>query len=150
MLDQDIAELYGVPTKRLNESVRRNGSRFPEDFMFQLDAEEWAVLKSQSATPNSGSWGGRRTPPFAFTENGVAMLSSVLNSETAIQVNIAIMRAFTDLRRMLASHRDLARKLKDLESKYDSQFKIVFEAIRQLMTPTISIKKKPIGFRKGD
>jgi hypothetical protein len=150
ILDQDIADLYGVPTKRLNESVRRNGARFPEDFMFQLNAEEWAVLRSQSATSSSGSWGGRRTPPYAFTENGVAMLSSVLNSESAIQVNIAIMRAFTDLRRMLTSHHDLARKLEDLESKYDSQFKIVFEAIRQLMAPNISNKKRPIGFRKED
>jgi len=149
LLDQDLAGLYGVPTKRLNESVRRNGSRFPEDFMFQLN-EEWAVLRSQSATSSSGSWGGRRTPPYAFTENGVAMLSSVLNSEAAIQVNIAIMRAFTDLRRMLASHRDLARKLADLEGKYDSQFKMVFEAIRQLMSPNNSTRKRPIGFRKGD
>jgi len=148
ILDADIAELYGVPTKRLNESVRRNLGRFPNDFMFQLDAEEWEILRSQSATSSAGSWGGRRTPPYAFTENGVAMLSSVLNSEPAIQVNIAIMRAFTDLRRMLASHQDLARKLEVLESKYDSQFKVVFEAIRQLMAPGVTSRKKPIGFRE--
>jgi phage regulator Rha-like protein len=148
MLDEDIAGLYGVPTKRLNESVRRNRSRFPDDFMFQLNEKEWEILRSQSAT--SSSWGGRRTTPYAFTENGVAMLSSILNSESAIQVNIAIMRAFTELRKMLASHQDLARKLEAIESRYDSQFKVVFEAIRQLMAPTISTKKKSIGFGGGD
>ncbi len=131
MLDSDLAELYGVATKRLNEQVRRNLSRFPEDFMFQLTEPETQLLRSQIATSKEGR-GGRRYLPYAFTEQGVAMLSSVLNSERAIKVNIEIMRAFVRLRRMLASHADLARKLDALERKYDTQFKVVFEAIRQV------------------
>ena len=144
ILDSDLAELYGVTTKRLNEQVRRNLPRFPEDFMFQLTESETHLLRSQFATSKKGR-GGRRYLPYAFTEQGVAMLSSVLNSERAIKVNIEIMRAFVRLRRILASHADLARKLEALEKKYDAQFKVVFDAIRQLMKPPES-KKRPIGF----
>jgi len=144
ILDSDLAELYGVTTKRLNEQVRRNLPRFPEDFMFQLTESETYLLRSQFATSKKGR-GGRRYLPYAFTEQGVAMLSSVLNSERAIKVNIEIMRAFVRLRRILASHADLARKLEALEKKYDAQFKVVFDAIRQLMRPPES-KKRPIGF----
>jgi hypothetical protein len=144
LLDVHLAGLYGVTTKRLNEQVRRNRARFPEDFMFQLTAEEVASLRSQFATSNKGR-GGRRYAPYAFTEQGVAMLSTVLNSERAIQVNIEIMRAFVRLRQMLTSNAQLARKVADLEKKYDAQFKVVFDAIRQLMTPPES-KKRKIGF----
>jgi len=144
MLDSDLARLYGVTTKRLNEQVRRNLSRFPEDFMFQLTESETDLLRSQFATSKKGR-GGRRYQPYAFTEQGVAMLSSVLNSERAIKVNIEIMRAFVRLRRMLASNADLARKLDALEKKYDAQFSIIFDAIRELMKPPES-KKRPIGF----
>ncbi|MEW6740086.1 MAG: ORF6N domain-containing protein [Nitrospirota bacterium] len=146
MLDSDLAELYGVPTRRLNEQVRRNISRFPDDFMFQLTSEETENLRSQFATSSSGH-GGRRYLPYVFTEQGVAMLSSVLNSERAIAVNIAIMRAFVKLREMIASHKDLAKRLNDLEKKYDAQFKVVFDAIRQLMIPP-EPKKRKIGFRR--
>lgn len=145
LLDSVLAQVYGVPVFRLNEAVKRNKARFPEDFMFQLTPAEWTDLKSQSAI--SRSWGGRRTPPFAFTEHGVAMLSSVLNSEQAIQANIAIMRAFGQLRRILASHAELARKLESLEKKYDAQFRVVFDAIRELMEPIANPKKQPIGFK---
>ena len=144
LLDVDLAALYGVPTKRLNEQVRRNRARFPEDFMFQLTAEEATSLRSQFATSNKGR-GGRRYAPYAFTEQGVAMLSTVLNSERAILVNIEIMRAFVRLRQMLASNTQLAGKLAALEKKYDAQFKVVFDAIRQLMTPS-QPKKRKIGF----
>jgi hypothetical protein len=121
--------------------------RFPEDFMFQLSKEEFDNLRFHFGT--SSYWGGRRYPPYAFTEQGVAMLSSVLRSQRAIQVSIEIMRAFIRLRQMLASHVELARKLDALEKKYDAQFKQVFEAIRQLMAPP-EPKRRPIGFRKGD
>ncbi|WP_333655517.1 ORF6N domain-containing protein [Dissulfurispira sp.] len=144
MLDSDLAELYGVPTRRLNEQVRRNISRFPDDFMFQLTSEETENLRSQFATSSSGH-GGRRYLPYVFTEQGVAMLSSVLNSERAIEVNIHIMRAFVKLREMVASHKDLAKRFDDLEKKYDAQFKVVFDAIRQLMIPP-EPKKRKIGF----
>ena len=147
MLDADLAELYGVETKVLVQAVKRNLERFPEDFMFQLSQEEFAILRSQTVT--SSDWGGRRYRPYAFTEQGVAMLSSVLRSQRAIQVNIEIMRAFIRLRQMLTSHVELARKLDALEKKYDAQFKQVFEAIRQLMAPP-EPKRRPIGFRKGD
>ena len=143
MLDADLAELYGVPTKRLNEAVRRNATRFPEDFMFQITAEEAENLRSQIAT--SSLWGGRRYLPLAFTEQGVSMLSSVLNSERAIQVNVAIMRAFVRIRKLLTSHKDLARKLEALEGKYDAQFKVVFDAIRALMDPP-KVQRRKIGF----
>ncbi len=144
LLDSDLAALYGVETRALVQAVKRNAGRFPDDFMFQLTAQEWADLKSQTVI--SSSWGGRRIPPYAFTELGVAMLSSVLNSERAIQANIAIMRAFTQLRSMLASHSDLARKLEALEKKYDGQFRVVFQALRDLMEPPLP-PKKPIGFQ---
>ena len=147
MLDADLAELYDVETKVLVQAVKRNIERFPEDFMFQLSQEEFAILRSQIVT--SSDWGGRRYRPYAFTEQGVAMLSSVLRSQRAIQVNIEIMRAFIRLRQMLASHVELARKLDALEKKYDAQFRQVFEAIRQLMAPP-EPKRRPIGFRKGD
>jgi hypothetical protein len=127
----------------LVQAVKRNITRFPQDFMFQLTEEEYSNLKSQIVI---SSWGGlRRAKPYAFTEQGVAMLSSVLRSKRAIQVNIEIMRAFVRLRRMLASHADLARKLDELEKKYDAQFKVVFDAIKELMKPPES-KKRPIGF----
>jgi hypothetical protein len=144
MLDTDLAVLYRVTTKRLNEQVRRNIKRFPEDFMFQLTKQEYEVMRSQNATSKKGR-GGRRYLPLAFTEQGVAMLSSVLNSERSIQVNIDIMRAFVRLRQLLATHKDLARKLEELEKKYDAQFRVVFQAIRELMTPP-EPKKRPIGF----
>jgi ORF6N domain len=144
MLDADLAVLYGVSTKRLNEQVRRNRSRFPDDFMFQLTREEVRSLRSQIATSKQGR-GGRRYAPLVFTEQGIAMLSTVLNSERAIQVNIEIMRAFVRLREMIATHKDLARKLEALERRYDAQFKVVFDAIRELMAPPES-KKRKIGF----
>lgn len=144
LLDADLADLYQVETRVLVQAVKRNLGRFPGDFMFQLSEKEWADLKSQFVI--SSSWGGRRTAPYAFTELGVAMLSSVLNSERAIQANISIMRAFTQLRGMLAAHADLARKMESLERKYDGQFRVVFEAIRDLMEPPAPAKK-PLGFQ---
>ena len=147
MLDRDLAELYQVPTRRLNEQVKRNLTRFPADFMFQLSDEEAENLRSQFAT-SSTSHGGRRYLPYVFTEQGVAMLSSVLNSERAVQVNIAIMRTFVKLRQMLASNADLARKLAAMEKKYDSQFRMVFDAIRELMRPP-EAKKRKIGFQRN-
>ena len=146
MLDSALAELYGVETKVLNQAVKRNIARFPRDFMFQLSQDEFGDLKSQFVT---SSWGGRRTPPFAFTEQGVAMLSSVLHSERAVQVNVEIMRTFVRLRRMLTGHEELGRKLAAMESKYDQQFKVVFDAIRQLMAPPPADRKSTIGFRTG-
>lgn len=144
MLDSDLAELYGVPTKVLVQAVKRNIKRFPADFMFQFVNQDVMDLRSQSVTSKSGR-GGRRYQPYAFTEQGVAMLSSVLNSDRAIEVNIQIMRAFVKLREMIASHKDLAKKLEELERKYDAQFKVVFDAIRQLMLPPEEEKRK-IGF----
>lgn len=143
MLDADLAALYGVETKVLIQAVKRNIGRFPDDFMIQLTKQEVTDLRSQLVT---SSWGGRRYPPYAFTEQGVAMLASVLNSDRAVHVNIEIMRAFVRLRQMLASNADLSRKLATLEKKYDAQFKIVFDAIRELMTPPDPKKKRPIGF----
>ncbi|HSW52867.1 MAG TPA: ORF6N domain-containing protein [Sulfuricaulis sp.] len=143
LLDDDLAMLYGVETKILNQAVKRNSRRFPEDFMFRLTVKEFENLRSQFVTSR---WGGRRYPPNAFTEQGVAMLSSVLNSKRAIQVNIEIMRAFVRLRQMLASNAELARKLAALEKKYDAQFRVVFDAIRELMTPPAPKKKRSIGF----
>lgn len=147
ILDADLAELYGVESKILNQAVKRHIKRFPVDFMFQLTNQELINLRSQSVT--SSQWGGRRYAPYAFTEQGVAMLSSVLNSDRAIEVNILIMRSFVKLREMISTHKDLAKKLEDLEKKYDSQFKMVFDAIRQLMTPPESKKKRAIGFGRG-
>jgi hypothetical protein len=143
MLDADLAELYGIETKLLNRAVRRNLSRFPQDFMLELTREEVENLRFQIGT--SSRWGGRRYNPLAFTEQGVAMLSSVLRSPRAVQVNIAIMRAFVKLRELLASNRDLARRLDEMEGKYDEQFKVVFDAIRELMRPPEKPRRK-IGF----
>jgi hypothetical protein len=150
MLDRDLATLYDVPTKVLNQAVRRNAKRFPEDFMFHLTKVEFENWRSQIVTSNPSAKKGFRRRPYAFTEQGVAMLSSVLNSERAIEVNIAIMRAFVRLREILASHKDLARKLEDLERKlgdHDEKFQVVFEAIRQLMAPPPEPKRGRIGFR---
>ena len=149
LLDKDLAELYGVQTKHLIQAVKRNMSRFPHDFMFQLSKEEFKNLKSQIVT---SSWGGRRYLPYAFTEQGVAMLSSVLNSERAVKVNIAIMRAFVKIRRILESNEQLAKKLKMLEietrekfTKHQQQISLIFEAINELMTEKEKPKRR-IGF----
>ncbi|NQU17077.1 MAG: ORF6N domain-containing protein [Candidatus Saganbacteria bacterium] len=159
MLDRDLAELYGVETKVLNQAVRRNLERFPEDFMIQLTREELKVLRSHSVASNLKSqivtsrWGGRRKLPFAFTEQGVAMLSSVLKSKRAVQVNIAIMRTFVRLKQVLATHKDLAQKLTQLEDKFEkrcikneAQIQLVFDAIRKLIE-TESKPKNRMGFR---
>jgi hypothetical protein len=162
MLDADLAALYGVSTKRLNEAVKRNRGRFPEDFLFRLTDEELARLRSQSATSNvtaqdqplryqigtsnrSGR-GGRRYLPYAFTEHGTVMLASVLNSPIAVEASIQVVRAFIQLRGMLAAHADLVRKLADLERRYDTRFRVVFEAIRRLMEPPPPPGHKRIGF----
>jgi DNA-binding PadR family transcriptional regulator len=168
ILDTSLAALYRVETRVLIQAVKRNLNRFPEDFMFQLSKEEFSNLRSQFVI--SSQWGGlqtleeaeclrsqivtlktgrgehRKYLPYAFTEQGVAMLSSVLRSDRAVQVNIEIMRAFVRLRQMLESHKGLAKKLENLEKKYDAQFKVVFDAIRQLMEPPASKKKRSIGF----
>ncbi len=139
MLDEDLAVLYGVPTKRLNEQVTRNRERFPEDFMFRLSAEEFASLKSQTAT---SSWGGRRTAPRAFTEHGVAMLSSVLRSKQAVKVNIAIVRTFVRLRQILATNEELARKV----AQQDREIEVLFKHVKALLEPPETPKKRPVGF----
>jgi hypothetical protein len=143
LLDSDLATLYGVKTKVLNQAIKRNTDRFPKDFMFQLLEEEFADLRSQSKP--TGRWGGRRYPPYVFTEQGVAMLSGVLNSHRAVQVNIAIMRTFVKLRQMLIDNSKIARKIEAMERKYDSQFKVVFDAIRELMAPPENPRRR-IGF----
>jgi len=148
MLDSDLAELYGVEVKQLKRQVRRNIDRFPEDFMFQLQKEEYESLRSHFGTLKRGEHA--KYLPYVFTEQGVAMLSSVLNSERAVQVNIAIMRTFVKIREMLSTHKDLARKLANMEKKYDSQFKMVFDAIRELMRPPVEPKKRKIGFRREE
>jgi hypothetical protein len=145
MIDRDLAALYGVETRTLNQGVRRNIRRFPGDFMFQLNRQEMAIWKSQIVISNREKKGLRK-PPLVFTEQGVAMLSSILKSERAIQVNIAIMRAFVKLREILSTHKDLARKLEELEKKYDKQFKVVFDAIRELMEPGPAPRRRRIGF----
>ena len=145
MLDANLAELYEVPTKVFNQAVKRNKARFPADFMFQLTNEEFVALRSQIVTLETGRGRHRKYLPYAFTEQGVAMLSSVLRSKRAVAVNIEIMRAFVRLREILATHKDLANKLEMLELKYDAQFKVVFDAIRQMMTPPQPNKRK-IGF----
>jgi hypothetical protein len=142
MLDADLARLYGVPTKVFNQAFRRNKDRFPADFAFQLTDQEFDSLRSQIVTSKRG---GRRYRPYAFTEQGVGMLASVLQSKRAVQVNIEIMRTFVRLRRMLASNEELARKLAALERKYDTQFKVVFDALRELMTSPTP-KRRRIGF----
>jgi len=182
LLDFQLAELYAVETRALNQAVKRNLERFPEDFMFQLSQEEAGqILRSQFVTSSDGNWsqtvtaasgsatesaeppsGNRsqtvtgsqrhrdpRLLPYAFTEQGVAMLSSVLRSPRAVQVNIAVMRTFVQLRQLLSSHADLARKLASLESKYDQQFKAVFDAIRELMKPPTASQKREMGFHTG-
>lgn len=143
MLDHDLASLYGVMTGHLVERVKRNLGRFPRDFMFQLSDREFTNLRSQIAI---SSWGGRRSPPYAFTEQGVAMLSSVLGSERAVAVNIEIVRTFVRLRRLMLSHEELAKKLMELETRYDHQFKLVFDAIREMMAPDPPPKRQRIGF----
>jgi len=145
ILDADLADLYGVETRVLVQAVKRNRERFPSDFLFQLTKEEFTILRSQSVT--SRGWGGRRYPPYAFTEQGVAMLSSVLRSSRAVQVNIEIMRAFVRMRRLLASHARLEKKILAMEEKYDGQFAVVFEALKQLMLPP-EAKRRRIGFRQ--
>ena len=142
MLDRDLAELYGVETKQLKRAVRRNIDRFPVDFMFELTKEEFRNLRSRFGT---SSWGGTRYKSMAFTEQGIAMLSSVLNSKRAIEVNILIMRAFVKLREMVSSHKDLLHKVEEMETKYDRQFRVVFDAIKQLIDTETKPKKK-IGF----
>ena len=145
MLDADLAVLYRVDVKVLNQAVKRNRERFPADFMFRLTAPEAESLRSQIVTSKAGR-GGRRTAPYAFTEQDVAMLSSVVRSARAISVNIEIMRAFVKLRRILDSHSQLAKRLDELEARYDDQFTVVFQAIRELMAPPAAIRKS-IGFR---
>ena len=156
ILDSDLAALYGVATRRLNEQVRRNRARFPEDFIFELTAEEFANLKSQIAT---SSWGGRRKLPLAFTEHGAIMAATVLNTPRAVEVSVYVVRAFVRLRELVTSHRDLAKRLDDLEHKTEAlamqhesssrntrnQLKQVFDALRELMTPP-DPPKRPIGF----
>ena len=161
MLDADLGQLYGVETRVVVQAVKRNAGRFPVDFMFQLDAEEWDSLRSQTVISNASSVGrgGRRTAPYAFTEQGVAMLSSVLSSERAVAVNIEIMRTFVRVRELAVTHQDLAKRLAELELKTEglelthdafsrnmrNQLKQVFEAMRELMTPP-EPPKRPIGF----
>ena len=159
MLDADLAQLYGVETRVLVQAVKRNLARFPEDFMFQLSAVEWAALRSQSVISNTEGRGGRRTAPYAFTEQGVAMLSTVLGSPRAIAVNIEIMRTFVRVRALAATHGDLAKRLAELEDKTEAlamnhdtfsrntrnQLKQVFDALRELMTPP-DPPKRPMGF----
>ena len=145
MLDEDLAEIYGVETRRLNEQVKRNKERFPEDFMFQLTKTEFENLKSQNAT---SSWGGRRTLPFVFTEHGTVMLASVLKSKKAVLANIQIVKAFVKLREIIASNRELAKRLDQMEQRYDKKFSEVFFAIRQLMGTEIKEYEKAV-LRKG-
>lgn len=147
MLSIHLAELYEVETKTLVRAVKRNIERFPADFMFQLTEEEFANLRCQFGT--SSSWGGMRYLPYAFTEQGVAMLSSVLRSPRAVQVNIEIMRAFVRLRHLVAGHAELARRLEELEQKTDERFRIVFDAIRQIMTPPPASQRR-IGIRQEE
>lgn len=173
LLDADLADLYGVEARALNQAVARNRNRFPDDFMFQLTSEEWERMRSQTVTSSgakggrssqtvmsshpvagltsqivmSNGRGGRRTLPYAFTEQGIAMLSSVLRSQRAVEVNIAIMRTFVQLRRLMDSNRDLARRIDALEARYDEQFSQVFDAIKQLIAEDKTRKAKPpIGF----
>jgi hypothetical protein len=160
LLDADLAQLYGVATKALNQAVKRNPDRFPTDFMFQLSTEEWQAMRSQSVTASGGPGAMRPqavtasrrnlgAPPYAFTEQGVAMLSSVLRSPRAVEVNIAIMRTFVQLRRLMDSNRDLARRIEAMEDKYDEQFAVVFDAIKKLIADDDSRKAQPkrrIGF----
>ncbi len=156
MLDADLSELYGVTTKRLNEQVKRNADRFPADFAFQLTPEEWENLKALSNESNRSQFATgpqkHRDPrflPWVFTEHGAIMAATVLNSKQAVAMSVYVVRTFIRLRQMLATHKDLARKLADMEKRYDSQFKVVFDAIRQLMAPP-ETKKRKIGFRREE
>jgi phage regulator Rha-like protein len=144
MLDADLARLYGVATKNLNKAVKRNTSRFPSDFMFQLSSNEMRDLRFQIGT-SKREQGGRRYSPYAFTVQGIAMLSSVLRSSRAVQVNVAVMRTFVRLREMLATHEELRRKIEAMEKRYDARFQAVFETIRQMLATPVPAKK-PIGF----
>lgn len=146
ILGGDLAVFYDVEPRVLSQAVKRNPARFPGDFMFVLSEDEWQDMKSQNVI---SSWGGARNLPMAFTEQGVAMLSSVLRSERAVQVNIQIMRAFVQMRRVLVEHKELATKLNALERKYDENFRVVFDAIRQLMDPPVE-KKRKIGFMQDE
>jgi hypothetical protein len=146
MLDRDLSDIYGVPTKVLLQAVKRNLKRFPDDFMLRLTKEEIVILRSQIVT---SSWGGRRYPPYVFTQEGVAMLSSVLNSERAILANIQIMRAFGSFRRLAITYVGLKRKIEDMENKYDAQFGVVFEAIKKLIEPQEKPRRR-IGFHPID
>jgi hypothetical protein len=145
MLAGDLAKIYGVETKRLNEQVKRNVDRFPSDFMFQLTALEWQNLKSQFAT---SSWGGTRTSPYAFTEHGAVMLASVLTSDTAIKASIEVVRAFVQLRSILTLHVEVAQKIAELERKYDGQFDQVFDVLNSLIEPATQ-ERQQIGFTSG-
>lgn len=146
MMDSELAEMYGVATKVLNQAVKRSIDRFPDDFMFQLNVEEWEILKSQIVT---SSWGGRRTPPFMFTEQGVAMLSSVLNSPTAIQVNISIMRVFVKMRKWAANYDELVEKIEEISNKqgeHNEHIKNIYHYIDELVKPALA-ERNPIGFK---
>ena len=145
MIDSDLAEVYGVGTKALNQAVRRNRHRFPSDFLFRLTSEEADSLRSQSVTSKAGR-GGRRYLPYVFTEHGAVMLATVLNSAAAVAASIQVVRAFVRLRTILAAHKDLARKLDMLERKCDRRFKVVFETIRDMLAPLAEPRKRPIGF----
>jgi len=153
ILDSDLAALYGVETRRLNEQIRRNNSRFPKDFMFQLSHEEFEILKSQFATSRSG-WGGRRKLPLAFTEHGAIMAASVLNTPRAVEMSVYVVRAFVRLRSILAAHKELAAKVAELETRlgtHDKQIIAIVEAIKQLMAPPAKSRKRKIGFlREGE
>jgi hypothetical protein len=145
LLDEDLALLYGTTTKRLNEQVRRNADRFPVDFAFVLTDQEVADLKSQNATSRS-KWGGRRKPPRVFTEHGALMAASVLNTPIAVGASIEVVRAFVRMRQLMTAHADLARKVSTLEQKYDGQFRVVFDALRELMKPPEGPSKPRIGY----
>lgn len=150
MLDTDLAVLYGVETFNLNKAVKRNSERFPPDFMFQLTMAERRALRFQIGMSKESGRGGRRTFPYVFTQEGVAMLSSVLRSPRAIQVNIAIMRAFVRLREILATNRELAAKVEAMEQRYDTQFKVIFEVIQKLMAPEEDSSGEELGFKVGE
>lgn len=148
MMDSELAEMYGVETSALNQAVKRNIDRFPEDFMFQISTDEWANLKSQFVT---SSWGGRRTPPYVFTEQGVAMLSSVLKSQTAIQVNISIMRVFVKMRQWASSYEELSRRIEELSTIQGDQnehIRNIYQIIEELVKPELT-ERKPIGFKRN-
>lgn len=146
MLDSDLAHVYGVTTKRLNEQVRRNRRRFPRDFAFRLTCSEAEILRSQNAT---SSWGGRRTLPLVFTEHGAVMLANVLNSKIAVQASVLVVRAFIRVRSLMGTHAELARRVQELESRYDGPFRAVFDAIRELMADSVEPSQDRIGFHRA-